>query len=85
MGANRGFNIYFQWEAVLAMDPFLEPGQEAIKISYNNPGVCLVTNILLKHRHVLGKEIVHWTVASVKISFISSLSLSPTSPSFNFS
>ena len=55
---NLGFNPYFQRGAVLAMDTFLELGQDGVKILHKSPSIPLVSNILLKHIHVLGNEIV---------------------------
>ena len=52
-----------------------ETGREGLKISYMCPGISHLSNILLKHRHMLGNEILPWTVACIKISF-TSLSLS---------
>ena len=84
-GANQGH--LFQWGAVRVMDIFPESGQEGLKISYRILANSFVSNIILKHRHVLGNEIVSWTVASIKISFLPiylsiylSLSLAPLLP-----
>ena len=69
----------FQQETGIVMDTFLESCQEGMKISYKGPGISHVSNSLLKQRHMLGNEIVPWTVACIKISFVSlSLPLCPT-------
>ena len=77
----RGFNHYFQRGAVLVMDTFLESGQDGVKMLHKSPGIPLVSNILLKYKHLIGNEIVPWTVACIKITFISyTLSPSPLLP-----
>lgn len=48
---------------------------------HKSPGIPLVSNILLKYKHLIGNEIVPWTVACIKITFISyTLSPSPLLP-----
>ena len=61
------------------MGPFLVSGKEEVNIWYKIAGFSLVPEVVLKHRQLFGTEIVPWTVAWIKISFIS-LSLSPHIP-----
>lgn len=88
---NCGINLCFQWGAVLVMDTLKESGQEGVKISYKIPctqyWISLVSNILLKHRHVIGMILCLELLLVSKSHFSLSLSLCPSlslsaSPSF---
>lgn len=81
---NSGFNPYFQRGAVILMDTFVLSGQEGMNNLVQVAGFCLVLDIVLKHRHLLGVEIMPCTLTWIKISCLSlSLSLSLTlSPHF---
>ena len=69
MGAKKG--------RLLAIDIFLEKGQERVKTSCKSPDIAFVSNSPRKHRPGLVKETVPWNVASIQISSLSlSLSLS---------
>ena len=70
------------------MDDFLESGPSKVNIWDKNAYFSLDSDTFLKHRCLLVTEVRHWTIPSIKISFLSlllSLSLySSLSTSFPF-
>ena len=53
------------------MDPFLESGQEEVNIWYTTASFYIMSENVLNHRHLLGTEIVPWSVAWIKIFSLS--------------
>ena len=77
MGAKHG--------GLLAIDVFLEKGQERVKISCKSPDIAFVSNSPWKHRQGLGKETVRWNVACMQITSQSLSRLLPPSHSLESS
>ena len=63
MGAQQG--------GLLAIDIFLQIGQERVKISCKCPDIAFVSNSPRKHRQGLENEIGLWNVACIQISSLS--------------
>lgn len=61
----------FQWGAIILKDIFLESCSEGVKGLEQETGFSLMLDIHLKHRILLGAEIMSWMIARINISFIS--------------